>query len=299
MNMTSRLTLGAAFAGLIWAGCSSPAEDDPGPPLLPPPLATNPSLGQGGSGATAVTPPPAAAQGGSTGLQTGAVPAGTGGSAAAIGGSGGAPAAAAGAAGAPASTIPTGMGNLLTHDSTGWVAGSTNGVGIQGSFFPFGDFQVMPAGTTTVTLDAFEAGTSTVCLSGVASEVLDEDYARYWGGGVGLNLGDPGGMVGAQPWSRGAVTGFSFTVTGPTIPPNLRFGVNTPDGASFCMDDIPTAGTVQMTFNAMALDCYMAGGAALTPTAALESIQWQVVTVIDQSTPFDFCIENLTATTAP
>jgi hypothetical protein len=36
-----------------------------------------------------------------------------------------------------------------------------------------------------------------------------------------------------------------------------------------------------------------------TPTTGLQSIQWQVVTVVDQTTPFDFCIENLTAITAP
>jgi hypothetical protein len=297
MNMTSRFTLGTAVASLIWAGCSSPAEEDVDPPVLPPPLAT-PGFGQGGNTGAPVTTPTPTAQGGSTG-QTGVVPAGTGGSSMVVAGAGGAPVGAAGAGGAPAGAIPSGMGNVITHDSTGWVAGSTNGVGIQGAFYPFGDYTGMPAGTTTVTLDPFEAASSTVCLSGVASAVLEEDYTRYWGGGLGLNLGDPGGMVGPQPWTRGTVTGFSFTVTGPTIPPNIRFGANTPDGANFCADDIPTAGTVQMAFNSLTLNCYAAGGAALTPTAALEAIQWQVVTVIDQTTPFDFCIENLTAITTP
>lgn len=307
MNMTSRLTLVAAVGGLILTGCSSPADNDPGPPTTAPPLANNPQFaaagtGTGaGTGGTTATPP---AQGG-TGGAPASTPAGAAGSAVApVAGAGGTPAGAAGAPGA----ISTGMGNLITHDSSGWVAGSSNGVGIQGSFYPYGDFTTMPLpGDTTVTLDPFEAATGTVCLSGVASEVQTPagatmpDYGRYWGGGLALNLADPGGMAGAGPWTRGPVTGFSFTVTGPMIPPSIRFNANATGGAAaFCVNDIPTAGVTQIQLSTLLEACYNTPpGAALAPTATLQSIQWQVVTVVDASTPFDFCIENLTALTTP
>jgi hypothetical protein len=209
-------------------------------------------------------------------------------------------AAAAGAGGAPTG-IGTGTGNLIIHDSTGWVAGTTNGVGIQGSFYAYGDFTQTPMpGDTTVTVDPFAAATGTVCISGSASAVIGEDYTRYYGGGVGLNLADPGGMAAEPgPWSRGSVTGFSFTVTGPTIPPNIRFNVVASTGTTYCMNDIPTAGTTQIQFGTLIADCYEAGGAPLPQATTLEAIQWQIVTVVDTPTPFDFCIENLTALGAP
>jgi hypothetical protein len=34
-------------------------------------------------------------------------------------------------------------------------------------------------------------------------------------------------------------------------------------------------------------------------TLGIVSLQWQVATVTTASTPFDFCIENLTAITTP
>jgi hypothetical protein len=50
----------------------------------------------------------------------------------------------------------------------------------------------------------------------------------------------------------------------------------------------------------LALECYNpTPGASLTTTTALESIQWQVVTDLLETTPFDFCVENLTAITGP
>ena len=295
MNMTSRFTLLAGVAGLAWAGCSAPAEEGeiPDPPTLPPPgiaqgqAGTTPApvtaAGAGGAGGTATTPP---------------VASGAGGTAMAAGGAGGAPVAAGGTGGA---AIPTGTGALLTHDTTGWVAGTTNGVGIQGSFYPFGDADGTPPGDTSVSVGDLATPTS-VCISGVASQVLGmpAEYSRYWGGGLGLNLGDPGGMVGPQPWSPGTVTGFSFTVTGPTIPPNVRVNFTTPTDTTYCIDDIPTAGATQVQLTAAVTDCFAPGTGTPYPSGtALEAIQWQVVTDVAASTPFDFCIENLTALTTP
>jgi hypothetical protein len=298
MNMTSRFTL-VASAGLIWAGCSAPAD---GPiadkPTLPPP-------GIGGQASTAGTGGAPATTAGTGGVPAGGT-GGGGGAPLTTAGTGGAPAGGAGGTGGGGGAIPTGTGLALTHAADGWVAGSTNQAGIQGSFYEFGDFQATPPGDTTAELGDLSTP-ATVCISGVASQVLtpagatEPAYGQYYGGGLALNLADPGGGTGAGPWARGTVTGFTFTVTGPTIPTNIRFNATTGPGAapSYCDDAITTTGAVTINLGALVTNCWEAGGTLLPATQTLEAIQWQVVTVTDESTPFDFCIENLAAVTAP
>jgi hypothetical protein len=131
-------------------------------------------------------------------------------------------------------------------------------------------------------------------------------YGQYWGGGLGLNLADPGGGVGVGPWARGTVTGFTFTVSGPTVPPagQLRFKVTTLENGvvndtGYCINAAPGANS--FTFAQLVNECWE-GGAGTPPLGAatqLVSLQWQVATVVDNPTPFDFCIDNLTATTTP
>jgi len=303
MNMTSRYGLLAGVAGLIWAGCSAPAEDVADAPTLPPPGYANGTLGQAGAGPVAsagtggtapVAPPPAAGA-------AGAAPV-------AAGGSAGAPVAAGGAGGgAGGAAIPTGSGNVITHDAEGWVAGNTNGLGIQGSFYTISDATNAPPGVTTVTIDDLTTPT-TVCTSGIASQVPDDtSYGQFWGGGVAFNLADPGGMAAAPAgWTRNTVTGFSFTLTGPTVPAGeqMRFKATTLEGGvvndnGYCTTAATGANSVQ--FGDLVNECWTggAGAPALGAATQLVSLQWQVATVTASSTPFDFCIENLTALTTP
>lgn len=299
MNMTSRYSLLLAATALISVACSAPADGTNGPP--PPP----------GGG----LPPPgfANAQAGTTGLPEGTAGSGgapvsqggAGGAApVAVAGSGGAPAGGAGGAGGGGSVIPTGTGLAITP-TNGWVAGTTNGVGIQGAFYTFSDAAGTPPGDTTMTPASFEAAGETICVSGVASQVQGTPpaYGQYWGGGVGLNLAEPGAMMPALPWDRGNVTGFSFNVTGTAIPAAFRFKATFYEGAAinedYCVG--AAAGPNSIRFDQIVNECYVGGlGApALAPAAQLSAIQWQVATVVEESTPFDFCIENLTALMGP
>ncbi|HVZ37567.1 MAG TPA: hypothetical protein VG963_34335, partial [Polyangiaceae bacterium] len=237
----------------------------------------------------AVTPPPA------TNTQTAAGTGGTGG--------GSTPPPTTGTA------IPTGTGNAITPVA-GHVAGTSNGVGIQGDFATFSDATGTPPGATTISPATFGMSMgSTICVSGTASQVMTDpttmmaDYNRYYGGGVSLTLADPGGNM-PGPWSRGKVTGFSFNITGMTIPAGqLRFGVDFYDGGSinhnYCKDKL-VAGANTITLSTDVTDaCYTPGGTALSPTATLQALKWQVATVTTAATPFNFCIENLTAITSP
>jgi hypothetical protein len=196
----------------------------------------------------------------------------------------------------------------LTPDPTGWVAGATNGAGIQGSFYTFSDAAGTPPGVTAIApTDFSDVADTTICASGMASEVPDDTgYSQFWGGGVGFNLADPGNMTGAQPWNRGNVVGFSFNITGANIPPaaQFRFKATFFEGAAVNSDycaPIAAAGPNSFQLSQVVNQCYTGGLGAppLAPTALLESLQWQVATVIGQPTPFDFCIENLTAIVAP
>jgi hypothetical protein len=182
----------------------------------------------------------------------------------------------------------------------GWVAGSTNGLGIQGSFYTYGDFTTTPPGTTAVAFEDLAGSPTSICISGVASQVLtpagamEPAYAQYWGGGVALNLSDPGGGMAAGAWNRGTVTGFSFTVSGPMIPAALRFQASAGEaGPTYC--GTIAAGPNSVQLGTLVTECYQAGGTPLPATAGIQSLQWQVVTVVDAATPFDFCIDNLTA----
>jgi hypothetical protein len=304
MKMTSKGTLlvavAVAGAGVIGLGCSSPADDDGemkaapigNPPFvgqLQPQMAaqtpqqtglapTTTNEGQGGSAATNVQQTPVAASGGSAG---------------------------AGAMPAPGTTIPRGVagtGFALTP-MAGWVAGGTNEAGIQGAFSTISDATSM--GATTIMPANFTMATGTqICVSGSASQIMTAampDYNRYWGGGVALDLGDPGAMAAKVPWNRGRVVGFSFNITGTTIPPmgQFRFGI-TPYEGSALVDDGPctniTMGANTIMFSALHSQCYAATpGAALSDTALLASIKWQVATVVTAPTPFNFCISDLKA----
>ncbi|MEY2932611.1 MAG: hypothetical protein RL033_3360, partial [Pseudomonadota bacterium] len=276
--MTSKGMLLLTLAGVVGVGCSAPADGD-GP--APPPTGNPPYFGmpqtqvQMQAPAPSNMPPVGAATGsaGASSVATGA--AGSGGVATGAAGAGG-----SGGAATPTGTIPVGApgtGFALTPVA-GWVAGTTNEAGIQGSFYTISDSTSTPPGVTTITMDDFATSGDSICVSGVASQVVGTAFGQYWGGGVAFDLGDPGQTQAQQPWARGRVTGFRYTLTGPTIPPatSLRFTVTFEDGAGantgdpYCQQVTATSGTaVTSTLASPQLiqSCWQAGGAQLPATA--------------------------------
>ncbi|HEU4581070.1 MAG TPA: hypothetical protein VFS67_22590 [Polyangiaceae bacterium] len=290
------------MAGVIGLGCSSPADDDNDGTMKPVPTAQPPYINQ------SQTPAPATNNMQVNNLQptTNNETANPQQVAPGSGGSGGVATGAAGAGGAPSTGGPIpvgapGTGFNLTPVQ-GWVAGSTNEAGIQGAFSTISDATGTPPGSTTITPANFQSATgSQICVSGSASQVVGEAYSQYWGGGVAFDLGDPGQMLPKVPWNRGKVVGFSFNITGNTIPPmgQFRFGVAPYEGSTI-NDNGPcvniTMGANTIMFSQLHSECYNpAPGAALPDTAMLASLKWQVATVVAAPTPFNFCIENLKA----
>ncbi|MEY4550781.1 MAG: hypothetical protein RL685_6976 [Pseudomonadota bacterium] len=305
MKMTSKGMLLLTLAGVVGAGCSAPADGDgpdPKPTANPPYFGMPQQQVQMQTPAPSNMPPVGAAMGaaGSSSVAMGAAgSAGVAMGAAGAGGTGGMATAGAIPVGAP------GTGFVLTPVA-GWVAGGTNEAGIQGSFFPLSDANneapQMP-GTTTITPaeDFSMAMGAPICVSGTASQVIGEAYGQYWGGGVGFNLSDPGGMTGPTPWARGRVVGFSFDITGNTIPPagQFRFGADFYEGAAINGDSCISiaAGANTIMLGQIVNACWDGGAMAppLSATAMLQSLKWQVATATAAPTPFNFCIENLRA----
>jgi hypothetical protein len=173
-----------------------------------------------------------------------------------------------------------------------------------------------------------------LCMSGTTAVVPGTDYANYWGAELDIDLklvdangggsvqtvadagADAGGDAGPPPartavgWnpSTAGVVGFSFKVDGAQIPTAFRFK-GLPYGADSSMITYcnqlavpPTGGTVNVRFDQITRDCWMAGNAALLTQPfppdnpdgkLLRTISWQVPADITVPFPFDFCVSEI------
>ncbi len=98
----------------------------------------------------------------------------------------------------PDPTPAGGEGNMIIPNDKGWVAVSTNGVGVQGSWYDYQD-DVTEDFERTV-----ESGT--VCMTGTTAEAEEDNYDIY-GAAIGFNFNDE------DPWDGSAYSGISFTAT--------------------------------------------------------------------------------------
>ncbi|MET0410025.1 MAG: hypothetical protein ABW217_01955, partial [Polyangiaceae bacterium] len=162
--------------------------------------------------------------------------------------------------------------------------------------------------------------TTKLCVVGSVGIVpgTPPDYAAAYGMEFGFGLNDApvagggGGVADAgadggaapleesQPWPPGAVTGFSFTIDGPVIPPTLRFKVQ-PFGAPvdppFCAAIVPsiasgTSSTRAFRFSEVTSACYNGAG-GLPATAPFQNIAWQVPADPMAAHDYDFCVSNI------
>jgi hypothetical protein len=186
--------------------------------------------------------------------------------------------------------------NLTVSES--WVDGSTNGLGIQGSFFTYQD----GSGRTSIAADATRTQ-SGYCVAGSAAEVLNMDFGGTYGAIAALNLAqEPDNpMPGAYDATAHGVVGFGFDIVGNTAGA-LRFVVKqyaVHDG--FCINNVPdcTSGcSAEFRIDELHQNCWTPGGP--TPAAiSLQALEWQIVTKAGSATDFDYCIENIHAVVDP
>jgi hypothetical protein len=189
-----------------------------------------------------------------------------------------------------------GTGTSLTPVD-GWVAMSSNGVGIQGAFFTYPDH-------SNVTMIAATPGASTTgyCVAGSVAQVMNMDFGTTFGATAALNLGQQPGSEAAGAYDAAAhgVVGFGFDITGNTGGA-LRFVTKqytVHDG--FCINMVPECASdcsVEFRLDEMHQNCWLAGG-PLPDTKSLSALEWQITSNTTASVDFDFCIENLHAVLA-
>jgi hypothetical protein len=207
---------------------------------------------------------------------------------AAMAGSSGGDAGTASVPDAPCSGIP------IVPDATGFVAADSNSLGIHGSWFAYSDCNDL-GGQNCATVTA-PSGTGfanvggKMCTSGQTSS-----SAGAWGAGLGLELNDGPPQMPYDTVAMG-VTGFCFTLSGPTIPStSLRVAFptrNHQDDPYFTA--VATPGQHSVSF------AESAQGSWVTTKSAFEAdqvmlLQFQIPSSATAPVPWDFCVEGLTA----
>lgn len=198
----------------------------------------------------------------------------------------------------------------------GWVDGKGNTLMVQGAMFSYADPTSLmgpPAMTSDfVGTHACIKGTaakvdmkSTACTTKMFTPPATDCYGEYWGAAIGLNMNqsiDPMTMMGGTPapYDASAIKGFTFTISGATVPTSLRFKAEDANG-EYCT---PATVKVQSGPNTILLsqlikECWAPKAGAATADSAksgLIKIAWQVVTNATAAIPFDYCVEDLRAT---
>jgi hypothetical protein len=136
-----------------------------------------------------------------------------------------------------------------------------------------------------------------MCTSGT-TVAINKQYELKWGAGIGLNLNqtagsDAKGGIGALPH---ALKGFSFTLSGTTVPSKIR--VNYPTASTeetaHYKELTAVAGNFTVLFTEVKQGTWVTTPVALV-NGDINAIQFQIVGDDENTVPFDFCVENLTA----
>jgi hypothetical protein len=222
---------------------------------------------------------------------------------------GSAPVAGSGPSGGGSGGAPVTEGVVLPPVD-GWVDKGSNGLGVQGAVFAFGD------NTSKMGMMENFMG-SNACISGTAAKVdlmctpvapATDCYGTYWGAAIGMNLNqpiDPVTMKGVETplaFDATAVKGFTFVVSGNTVPAPKSFRFKVEDGTGeFCTPETVKVkvGVNTVLFSELVSKCWMVmtppEPTAETVKSKLIKISWQVVTNTSSTIPFDFCISDIRA----
>jgi len=197
-------------------------------------------------------------------------------------------------------------GGLSIHPipfADGWAPLAQNDVGVQGAFYTFGD--EVSGGNSRI--EVRDAGSPELfCAQGEAALVLSGPdglpaYSTYWGAAVGFNLAqEPDAQFGGAYDARAkGVIGFSFRLEGENPLPRggeLRFNIKVfNDDNVYCVR-VPASGDNRFLITDLRQSCWQSNPMRLPPDPSqLEALQWQYVTNITSSYPFDICITKLAA----
>ncbi|HVZ87564.1 MAG TPA: hypothetical protein VHG72_11385 [Polyangia bacterium] len=215
-------------------------------------------------------------------------------------------------------------------DSAGPAASATGGTDFADSSCMKGGFTMAQCSTVSPAPGATfppDPTTGAMCATGVGAQVIAGasgalDYSDIWGAGIALDFNNPGGDAGAKgSFDLSKYTGIGFDFYGATIPAS-KMRVNFPFTGENNGTDSPyyqggtkdfstldaTATTpakaqhVTIHWSDIGGPKYLTEQTPPTPPppfddTKVQSIQFQVFTNQSTTTPFSFCVANLTLLT--
>jgi hypothetical protein len=159
-----------------------------------------------------------------------------------------------------------------------------------------------------------------MCTRGTAAQVIagdggQNDYHDIWGAGIGLDFKNPGGDAGATKgyFDMTPYVGIGFDFTGDVIPTgsmrvNFPFNGEDADNPPYWHPDQTAASSplangahVEVKWADVSSPMYLTQGVPPPPPfdkTQVASIQFLVFTSSSATTPFSYCVDNLTLLTA-
>lgn len=220
-------------------------------------------------------------------------------------------------------------GVTIVPAEDGWVDMTSNTLGIQGAWYAYGDAydeakcinngwtadQCSRIDTPDPLGMSFPNTGGAMCTSGEVAQVLtkegetDPDYSNMWGAGIGLDLNNAGGEGAVKmEWDATAagVTGVAFDID-MVAPLRVEFPMTATEGhvdgsnywgASSSWPNSPImAGHNELYWGAVH---HPNDAVPLDPNnVKILGIQFHVPANTSSSTPYAFCISNLTFLTTP
>jgi len=188
-------------------------------------------------------------------------------------------------------TCGAGEGKALVIEAgedaqSAWIDASGNCFGVQGALYP----SVDEVGSSMAITDT--AGR--ICVSGVAVQVLSDDFANYWGARLVVQLNNDGSAT-ALPYdavSHG-LDGLRFTLTGSNIPDELRpTFYNSASATQYCKR-VCASGSQSILISEAHVDCWEGTTGSVPTGTTLERLEFSIPSNALADVPFDFCIEGL------
>jgi len=170
----------------------------------------------------------------------------------------------------------------------GWIDATQNCVGIQGAIYT----KVDDHGSTM----KLTSTDGEICVSGVSKRVEYSDYEEYTGAKLIIDLHTSSTET-AGPYDASAygVKGFAFTISGSSVPGELRPTLtNYGFGTQFC-ERLCAAGAQELLYGQAHASCWT-GTTGTTPAGTnLQYLEFSVPSNSSSDVPFNFCVSGLSA----
>jgi len=153
-------------------------------------------------------------------------------------------------------------------------------------------------GSSTILPASFASQGSNICVVGNAGQF--SNGGSNWGSAVGFNANQAAGTGTIPgPWNATAqgIAGFRFTLSGNQVPSSIQVNVKVwGSNNAYCakLNGVIGGNSQVITFGSITQDCFTNGGShPVVDATNIESIQFQISSVLAGVTAFDFCVGSV------